>query len=725
MKQIVQSARTGVLSLREVPAPRVKSGHVLVATTASLISAGTERMVVDFAKKSLLAKARSRPDLVKKVISKVQRDGLLATLEAVRARLDEPLPLGYSAAGKIVAVGSGLEGQFRPGERVAIAGAGVANHAELNAVPRNLVAAIPEDVSDEEASFSTLGAIALNGVRLLEPRLGDVVAVLGVGLVGQLAVQLLALQGCRVIALDYDERKLELARRVGGAEAGWNLANGDPTEMVLSLTGGLGCDAVLIAAATETSEPFETAASIARDRAKVSLVGIVGTEFPYREFMKKELSIIVSRSYGPGRYDDDYEKRDVKYPVGWVRWTETENLAECVRLMGHSRRARLDVASLITHRFDFGEAEAAYRLVTEATEPHLGVVLKYAGRPPEEEARSLPPAAPRAAARRSDKCVLGVIGAGSFARTKLLPALRKDPRVVLHTLATQRGASAEDSQRKFGFAHGTADAAAVFDNPEINAVLIATPHSSHAELTSRALAAGKSVLVEKPLALSREELNRVIAARNGSAGFFQIGFNRRFAPMVRETRDHLARHDGAKMLLLRVNAGQLPAESWQRASEEGGGRILGEVCHFVDLARFLVGASILTVHADAARPSRSLCEDLTVTLRFSDGSLATIVYSALGDTAYSKERFEAFAGGTVVALDNFRTLEVASAGHVRRRVARIGQDKGHKAEVAAFVAAVVEGGPPPVPEDELVETSLATIAVLESLRDGTTASLCS
>jgi predicted dehydrogenase/threonine dehydrogenase-like Zn-dependent dehydrogenase len=725
MKQVVQSARTGVLSLREVPAPRVKAGHVLVATTASLISAGTERMVVDFAKKSLLAKARSRPDLVKKVISKVQRDGLLATLEAVRARLDEPLPLGYSAAGKVVAVGSGLEGQFRPGDRVAIAGAGVANHAELNVVPRNLVAAIPEDVSDEEASFSTLGAIALNGVRLLEPRLGDIVAVLGVGLVGQLALQLLALQGCRVIALDYDERKLELARRVGGAEAVWNLANGDPTEMVLSFTGGLGCDAVLIAAATETSEPFETAASIARDRAKVSLVGIVGTEFPYREFMKKELSIIVSRSYGPGRYDDDYEKRDVKYPVGWVRWTETENLSECVRLMGHGRRARLDVASLITHRFDFSEAEAAYRLVTEATEPHLGVVLKYTSPPPEEEARALPPPAPRAAAKRGDKCVLGVIGAGSFARTKLLPALRSDRRVVLHTLATQRGASAEDSQRKFGFAHGTADANAVFDDPEINAVLIATPHSSHAELTSRALAAGKSVLVEKPLALSREELNRVIAARNGSAGFFQIGFNRRFAPMVRATRDHLARHEGAKMVLLRVNAGQLPAESWQRASEEGGGRILGEVCHFIDLARFLVGAPILTVHADAARPSRSLCEDLTVTLRFADGSLATIVYSALGDTAYSKERFEAFAAGTVVALDNFRTLEVASAGHVRRRVARVGQDKGHKAEVAAFVAAVVEGGPPPVPEDELVETSLATIAVLESLRDGTTASLCS
>lgn len=725
MKQILQSARTGVLSLREVPEPRIKAGHVLVATSASLISAGTERMVVDFAKKSLLAKARSRPDLVKKVLSKVQRDGILATLEAVRARLDEPLPLGYSAAGQVVAVGAGLEGQFSPGDRVAIAGAGIANHAELNAVPRNLVAAIPGDVSDEEACFGTLGAIALNGVRLLEPQLGDVVAVLGVGLVGQLAVQLLALQGCRVLALDYDERKLELARRVGGAEASWNLANGDPAEMVLSLTGGLGCDAVLIAAATETSEPFETAASIARDRAKVSLVGIVGTEFPYRDYMKKELSIVVSRSYGPGRYDDDYEKRDVKYPAGWVRWTETENLSECVRLMAHGRRARLDVASLITHRFDFDEAEAAYRLVTEATEPHLGVVLRYTGQPREGVAQPARLAALPAATKRAEKCVLGVVGAGSFARTKLLPAMRGDPRVVLHTLVTQRGASAEDSQRKFGFANSSADAAAVFDNPEINAVLIATPHSSHAELTARALATGKSVLVEKPLALSREELNRVIAARNASAGFFQVGFNRRFAPMVRKMKDLLARYEGAKMVLLRVNAGQLPAESWQRASEEGGGRILGELCHFVDLARFLIGAPILTVHADAARPSRSLCEDLTATLRFGDGSLATIVYSALGDTAYSKERFEAFVAGTVVALDNFRTLEVASAGHVRRRVARIGQDKGHKAEVAAFIAAVIEGGPPPVPEDELVETSLATIAVLESLRDGATTSLCS
>lgn len=723
MKQIVQSARTGVLSLREVPPPHVKAGHVLVATSASLISAGTERMVVDFAKKSLLSKARSRPDLVRKVIAKVQRDGILATLESVRARLDEPLPLGYSAAARVVAIGAGLEGQFHVGDRLAIAGAGVANHAEVNLVPRNLVAKIPDDVSDEEASFATLGSIALNAVRLLEPRLGDVVAVIGIGLVGQLAAQLLTLHGCRVIVMDYDARKLALAQRAGAAEAHWNLADGDPTEMALSLTGGLGCDAVIIAAATDSSAPFETAAKVARDRAKVSLVGITGTTFPYRDFMKKEMSIVVSRSYGPGRYDDDYEKRHVKYPVGWVRWTETENLAECVRLMSHGRRDRLNVLPLITHRFDLADAEAAYALVTEGSEPHLGVVLCYPELKTAVAAPMLAPASPTRS--KPGKCILGVIGAGSFARTKLLPALSGDDKVVLHTLVTQRGISAEHSQKKFGFANCATDEDAVLESPDINAVLIATPHSSHANLTARALATGKSVMVEKPLALSRDELNTVIAARNASSGFFQIGFNRRFAPMALRLRDHLGRHRGAKTVLLRVNAGQLPPESWQSAPEEGGGRILGEVCHFVDLARFFIGAPIISVFAEAAAPSRAVCEDITVALRFADGSLASILYSALGDTAYSKERFEAFAGGSVVALDNFRRLEVTQSGRIRTHTARIGQDKGHTAEIEAFVRSVADGAPPAIGEAELVESSLATIAVLESLQSGSPVRLCS
>ncbi len=719
MKQLVQSARSGVLSIRDVPPHRVRGGHLLVRTTASLISAGTERMVVEFARMNLASKARSRPDLVRKVLSKVQRDGVMATLESVRARLDEPLPLGYSAAGVVAAVGAGLEGRFRIGDRVAIAGAGVANHSDENLVPANLAVPIPKDVPDEEACFGTVASIALNSVRLLQPKLGDVVGVIGVGLVGQIAAQLLTLHGCRVVCFDYDARKLALAQS-SGAGMIWNLADGDPAEAVLGFSDGIGCDGVLIAAATNSSEPFATASVVARDRATVCLVGITGTEFPYREFMKKELSIVVSRSYGPGRYDDDYEKRNTKYPVGWVRWTETENLAECVRLMRPGGKARLDIAPLITHRYDFSDVKSAYDLVTEGTEPHLGVVLRYPDT--DKNAPTRLPVVKKIGAA-SGKCVLGVIGAGSFARTKLLPALKGDSKVVLHTIVTRRGISATNSMDKYGFVNCSSNEDEVFKNPEINAVLIATPHSSHAALTARALLAGKSVMVEKPLALTREELAHVVEARNSSSAFFQIGFNRRFAPMVIKARTHLANITGAKSVLLRVNAGQLPPESWQKEADEGGGRILGEVCHFVDLARFLVGSPIVTVHAEAARPSRGPAEDLTVMLHFADGSLATILYTALGDTTFSKERFECYAGGTVVAIDNFRTLEIAVGGKIKREKARLEQDKGHKAEMAAFALAVAGGGQAPVSEDELIETSLATIAVLESLRDGTSISL--
>ena len=710
MKQVIQSARSGKLALAEVPEPGLRAGCLLVRTRASLISAGTERMVIDFARKSLAGKARERPDLVRKVLDKVRRDGIAATFKAVMARLDEPLPLGYSAAGDVVAVGAGLEGAFVPGQRVAVAGAGLANHADFNVVPGALAVPIPDDVPDEQACFATLAAIAMAGTRNLESRLGDVVAVLGVGLVGQLAVQLLALSGARVVAIDVNAERLALARRMG-AEIAWRLGDAGLNEAVAAITGGLGCDSVLIAAATESSEPLEAAAEIARDRARVVLVGKTGTEFPYAAFMKKELALTVSRSYGPGRYDDDFEGRGVKYPVGWVRWTESENLRECVRLMSPALPRRLDVAALVTHNFAFDDAEAAYRLVTEGGEPHLGVVLRYAEAPP---AAAKAFAAPKAA---GGGCVLGVIGAGSFARTVLLPELARISGVEFRTLCTSRGHTAEHGRQAFGFARATTDIGPVLDDPAINAVLIATRHASHAELTARALAAGKSVLVEKPLALDRGQLAAVVAARRAAPGFFMVGFNRRFAPMTVKAAGHLARHPGPKMLALRINAGGLPAESWVNQAEEGGGRILGELCHFVDLARVLAGSAITGVHAAAARAGKGACDDLSVTLSFADGSLATIVYTALGDSAFSKERVECFAGGTVVAIDNFLALSLTEGGRTRTDKA-LAQDKGHRAELAAFVGAVAAGGPPPADEDELVETSLATLAILDSLREG-------
>jgi len=716
MKQVIQSARSGKLSLKEVPAPRVRPGSVLVRVRASLISAGTERMVIDFARKSLAGKAKERPDLVRKVVDKARRDGLAATFKAVMARLDEPLPLGYSAAGEIVGLGTGTEGAYRLGQRVALAGAGLANHAEIDCVPVALTAAIPDDVTDRQASFGTLSAIALAGVRNLGAGLGDVVAVLGVGLVGQLAAQLLSLQGARVIAVDVNKDRLDLAARFG-SELIWTLGEPGLNEAVGTLTQGRGVDAVLVAAATESSEPLELAAELARDRARVVLVGKTGTEFPYAAFMKKELSLMVSRSYGPGRYDDDFELGGIKYPVGWVRWTETENLAECLRLMSPSLPRHLQVSPLITHDFAIDQAEQAYQLVTEGKEPHLGVVLTYPDRPAPIVASTAAPF-PASSAPASGRCRLGVIGAGSFARTVLLPQLARLPNVDLVALATTRGHTADHGAETFKFLRSTTDAADILADPSINAVLVATRHADHAHWVAACLEAGKSVLVEKPLALSVEHLNQVQAARRESSAFFQVGFNRRFAPFSVTIQKHLARHPGPKVVSIRVNAGSLPPESWVNADAEGGGRVLGELCHFIDLARFLVGSPIVAVDAQAAILPQATSDDVAVSLTFADGSLASLLYTSLGDSAFSKERIECFAGGTVLAMDNFLTLTVTGDGKSRTVKARGGQDKGHAAELAAFARAVANGGPAPVDEAELLETSQATLSVLDSLRLG-------
>ncbi|MBL6933050.1 MAG: bi-domain-containing oxidoreductase [Rhodospirillales bacterium] len=712
MKQVIQSTRTGKLNLTEVPAPILKAGNILVSTRASLISAGTERMVVEFARKSLAGKARERPDLVKKVLTKAKRDGIGATIRSVLARLDEPLPLGYSAAGDIVGVGAGLEGRFRVGQRVAVAGAGLANHAELNVIPGNLAALIPDDVSYEEACFGTLSSIAMHAVRNLGASLGDCVAVVGSGLLGQLIIRLLTLSGVRVMALDYNGPRLDLARRMG-AEATVDLGGQALDSSVAALTGGRGMDGIIISAATDSSEPFKVAGTIARDRAKVCMVGLTGTEFPYREFMQKELSLVVSRSYGPGRYDPDFEGRGVKYPEGWVRWTETENLGECVRLMSPSLNRRLNVSALTTHTFKLDDAEKAYDLVTSGAEPHLGVVLSYNEYVTKESPVFPAPSLGKAASG----CVLGVIGAGGFARSVLLPELKKMSGVTLHTVATQRGASAEKTGDTFGFLHASADSDAVLENTDINAVLVATRHDSHAELTARALRAGKSVLVEKPLALDREGINKVIEARNDSAGFFQVGFNRRFAPLSQMVRGRLDKQDGTKFILLRVNAGHIPAESWVHAADEGGGRILGEVCHFVDLARYFMASPIVSVQADAAQATGGGCDDLNVALRFADGSLATIAYTGLGDNVYSKELIEAYAGGGVITIDNFQSFTIAEHGKLNKPVTGT-QNKGFRPALQGFVDAVTNGSPAPIDEAELIESTLATVAIMESLREG-------
>lgn len=714
MKQVIQNAKGGKLRLKEVPAPGVGAKSLLIRTEASLISSGTERQMVGFAQSSMIEKARARPDLVKKVVDKVRRDGPMATFKSVTARLDEPLPLGYSAAGRVIEVGAGLEGSYKVGQLVAMAGIAIANHAEFNAVPENLVVPVPPDVTAEQACFTTLSSIALHSVRLIAPALGDVVAVLGSGLVGLLAVQFARLSGARVIVLDYNKGRLELARKLG-AEVTIDLSAGDPVESVLDVTRGIGCDAVLVAAATKTSEPFQTAADIARDRAKVCLVGITGTEFPYRPYMQKELTILVSRSYGPGRYDRDYENKHVKYPLGYVRWTENENLRECARLMSPSLANRLDVDALVSHRFAFSDSEKAYDLVLNATEPHLGVVLKYDAASDKAPDRSL--TLKSASAGTPGKAVIGAVGAGNFGKTMLLPALAEDKRVQLSTLVTSRGVSSEGSGGKFGFAKASSDINDLLTDSATSAVLVTTPHATHASLVTKFLGAGKDVFVEKPLALTHEELAAVVEARSASSAFFTVGFNRRFAPYVVEARQFMKSKQGRAVVSIRVNAGQLPPDSWQRDAEEGHGRILGELCHFVDLAMFLVGAPIESVSASSGTAARGLCEDVSTSIVFADGSLATIVYTALGDTSFSKELIECYKGGAVCSIDNFRELVIVANGKQVVKKTTMSQDKGHKAQIEAFVAGVL-AGKAPVDEQELIDSSAATLAVLESLRLG-------
>ncbi|MGJ3261539.1 MAG: bi-domain-containing oxidoreductase [Rhodospirillales bacterium] len=709
MKQVIQSRKTGKLALKHVPAPKVRGGSLLVRTRASLISAGTERMVIDFARKNLAGKAQARPDLVRKVLEKAKKEGLVNTWKAVMARLDEPLPLGYSAAGEVVAVGAGLEGEFAVGDRVAMAGAGIANHAELNSVPRNLVAKIPTGVPDEEACYGTLGAIAMHGVRNANAGLGDVVAVIGGGLVGQLAIRFLTLAGVRVAAFDHAEDRLELAVAMGAETAA--APDGGGAENVRQMNGGIGADAVIIAAATESAAPFEFAAEVARDRARVVMVGLTGTAFPHTAFMQKELSIIVSRSYGPGRYDTDYEQRGHTYPEGWVRWTETANLSETLRLMQPGLAMRLDVTPLTTHRFALDDAENAYALVTGGGERHLGVVLTYS----EESTASAPALQTRKAKASSGSCVVGMIGAGNFARAVLLPGLSSSKNVRLKTLVTTRGATAEHGASQFGFENAATDETAVLDDADINTVVVATRHDSHASLTARALEAGKSVFVEKPLALDLEQLNGVIAALNGSDGILQVGFNRRFAPQIATMKEHFKDCNGPRVISIRINGGAIEGDHWTQSADEGGGRVLGEMCHFIDLARYLADAAISSVHAEGATEPGGSGDNVAAQIRFTDGSLASVVYTALGDTALPKEHVEVFAGGRAATLDDFRSLTLAAGGNVKTSSAT--QDKGHGQQLAAFVKGVAEGVPP-IPEPELIETAAATIAVMESLRTG-------
>jgi polar amino acid transport system substrate-binding protein len=708
VKQVLQHIRTRQLEVVDVPEPVCRSGGVLVRNVASLISAGTEKMVIDFAGKSLLGKAKERPDLVRQVLDKAKRDGVMPTVQTVMSRLDQPIPLGYSCAGVVEQVGRGAE-EFAVGDRVATAGMGYASHADVVSVPKNLTVHIPEGVSFDDASYVTLGAIALQGVRVADVRLGDNVAVIGLGLLGQLTVQLLKSGGCRVLGIDLDPSKVALARELGADDA--VLRTGDVAQAVQSFTGGVGVDAVIVAAATDSNDPIELAGEISRDRGRVSMVGAVRMDVPRKVYFEKELELRLSRSYGPGRYDPEYEERGRDYPIGYVRWTERRNMEEFLRLVS---TGQVTPARLTTHRFAIADAGKAYDIIEGKTaEPFAGIVLTYPERR-DPAGRTL-----RMAQRPSRAGSAGVafIGAGNFARAVLLPQFSKAGGAELVGIATSNGMNAKAAGDKFRFRYCTTDTSEILRDERVHAVVIATRHGSHARFAAEALRAGKAVFVEKPLAIDEEGLQEVLAAQAESGQLLTVGFNRRFSPLSVALRGAF---DPAAPVAVnyRINAGPVPRGSWLHDPEDGGGRIIGEVCHFVDMAQFLTGSDPVEAFAHAlGGPEGALHDTVSMTLRFENGSIATLGYFAVGDKSFPKERIEVFGGGAVGVLDDFRQLTVSRGGK-RSRQQRFSQEKGFAEEVAAFLGAVRGQAGPPIPLRSLVATTRATFAIEESLRTG-------
>lgn len=723
MRQVLQDLRRGATEVADVPCPRAGRGQLLIRTRRTLVSAGTERMLVDFGRAGFIDKARQQPDKVRQVLDKIRTDGLLPTLEAVRNKLDQPLAMGYCNVGEVVEVGAGVSG-FAVGDRVASNG----KHAEMVAVPVNLCARVPDGVADEEAAFTVLGAIALQGIRLVQPTLGEAVVVTGLGLIGLVTVQLLKAQGCRVLGLDFDADKLALARRFG-AEVVDLRGGADPVAAAAAFSRGRGVDAVLITASTKSNEPVHQAALMCRKRGRIVLVGVTGLELSRADFFEKELSFQVSCSYGPGRYDPNYEEKGQDYPVGFVRWTEQRNFEAVLDMLAERR---LDVTALVSHRFDIAEAARAYAVVG-GSEPSLGIVLQYPAPTPAHDTAPDPrlartvklPAAARAdgagntptdTARGARTARISVIGAGNYAGAVLVPAF-KAAGAQLVRIASAGGASSLHLARKFGFAEATTDSEALLADPACDAVVVSTRHDSHADYVQRALAAGKHVFVEKPLALTTDELGRIEAAAAAAPDrMVMVGFNRRFAPQVVRIAGLLAAVPGPKSFVMTVNAGAIPAQHWTQDVAVGGGRLLGEGCHFVDLLRFLAGAPIES-HS-VARMSAATPDTATVTLRFADGSLGTLHYLANGSKAFPKERLEVFAAGRVLQLDNFRRLTgFGWPGFAKMNLWR--QDKGQAACAAAFVHAVRSGGAAaqsPIPLPELLEVSRVSIAIEQALR---------
>ena len=712
MRQVLQEIGTGRTTIAEAPAPSVPSGGLCITTRCSLISAGTERMLVEFSRAGWVDKARQQPENVRQVLDKVRTDGPLATLRAVRGQLDRDLPLGYCNVGVVAAVGHEQIG-FAVGDRVVSNGP----HAEVVAVARNLCACIPDEVSDDAAAFTVLASIGLQGIRLAEPTIGESFVVIGLGLIGLITVQILRANGCKVLGMDPDPAKTALARSFGATIV--ELADGeDPITGADAFARGRGVDGVLIIAATKSNEPVSQAARMCRKRGRIILIGVTGLQLNRSEFYEKELTFQVSCSYGPGRYDPAYEVEGYDYPIGFVRWTEQRNFEAALDMMA---AGTLNVEPLITHRFALTDAGRAYDLLASGSEPYLGILLEYeVQRGPDRLSRTIPLAPDvHAVTQDGTEPVIAMIGSGNYASRVLIPALAKAGAQFLG-IASSGGQTAASVGRKFGFAEATSDATALITDPRINTVVIATRHDSHARLVCDALAAGKHVFVEKPLALRISELDAIDAAWRALPAeqrpLVMVGFNRRFAPYVLRMKSLLDSVAAPKTFIVTVNAGALHAEHWTQVPAIGGGRIIGEACHFIDLMRFLAGAPIKRWQVMNIDSESEVTDDkASITLAFVDGSIGTLHYFANGHSSYPKERIEAFCAGKVLQLDNFRRLR----GYGWKGFGKISswrQDKGQAACAAAFLMAIRDGRSAPIAFEELIDVGRVTVEVGEAIR---------
>jgi len=708
MKQVLLSLKTGKTEVVEVPSIQTQAGHLLTATSVSLISAGTERMLVDFGRAGLIEKARREPDKVTMAINKIKTDGLVPTLETIRAKLDLPVALGYNNVGRVIEIGKGLKG-FSMGDRIVSNGP----HAEIACVSKNLCAKVPEDVSSHEAAFTVLGAVGLQGIRIANPTLGETFVVSGLGLIGLMVVQMLRANSCNVIGIDLDSSRVQLASRFGAVTVDLK-KGGDPIEAAMALTGGRGVDGVIVTAATKSSEPIHQAAQMCRKKGRIVLVGVTGMHLKRNDFYEKELSFHVSCSYGPGRYDIQYEEKGQDYPYGIVRWTEQRNFEAVLGLMA---AGKLDVKPLISHRFQFEGAEKAYELISDNKEPYLGIILEYETADECRLTRSITldkrenSVYLRSAAY--SEVVVGLIGAGNFTGQVLLPAFKKSG-VRLKMIASSGGISGTHLGRKFGFEESCTDLERIFAHSEINTVFITTRHNTHARFVLQALQAGKHVFVEKPLCISENQLEEIIESYNElritNNSLLMVGFNRRFAPCVAKVKELLEVVREPKSFIMTVNAGMIPPDHWTQDPDVGGGRIIGEACHFVDLLMFLAGSKITSI--EIVRLKNGVEDTVSIQISFLDGSIGTIHYFANGNKSFPKERLEVFSGQKILQLDNFKVLRGYGWKHFKK-MNLWRQDKGHGAEIKAFVEAVRNGGPCPIPFEEIVEVMRTTIRLSE------------